>query len=133
MASSSLHQSGSHMGKTGSRFRMAKRSCRWSHGPAHMTIHLDLVGKSVVPLPSLFRSPPKATKRKQNLLSYGIFLFPIDLIVEQRHFCGFSLKGLRPLSSLPESGEWHPQGERERPFGHFSRSPPLSISDDYMF
>ena len=81
--------------------------------------------------PSLIGILQKQQRRTCFRLTFSLFwLFPIGLIVEQRHFAGFSLKGLRPLSSLQESGTHRERGEG--PFGHFWCSPELSICDHYL-
>ena len=61
-----------------------------------------------------------------SLLDGLILTFPAALTFPNRadcraavFFAGFSLKGLRPLSSLRESGAHRERGEAA-PFGHFS-------------
>ena len=70
---------------------------------------------SEIPESFPYRHPTKAAKK--NLLSSHIFSV---LTFPNRFDCGataFSLKGLRPLSSLQESGTHRERGEG--PFGHF--------------
>ena len=83
------------------------------------------LGKAPFHCPAFFRSPPKEENRARSHLAFSlsrsIWLWSSGI------FAGFSLKGLRPLSSLLESGT-----HRERGRDHLATFDVHQKSDDYM-